>query len=165
MFDVTVGFVGENEQARARTGLILKELRRWCRFGFLPLHTACVCQSSHGSRRQHDAEGGPPTHAVRLTVSRRRLAATLMGVLASHLRPSTLGYFRTPRHEANECEQQEVCCCTCLQRRRQPSVLYGCGASVMLHLSVSRGFGLGANFTLIPALPSRLCRCSAPLHY
>lgn len=114
-----------------------------------------MCQSSLGSRRQQDAEGGPPTHAVRLTVSRRRLAATLMGVLAALLPSSTLGYFRTQRHEANECEQQEVpCCCTCLQRRRQSSAQCGCGASVMLQLSVSRGFGLSANFP--PILSSRV---------
>lgn len=122
---------------------------------FLALHARCVCQSSLGSRRQQDAEGGPPTHAVRLTVSRRRLAATLMGVLAALLPSSTLGYFRTQRHEANECEQQEVsCCCTCLQRRRQSSAQCGCGASVMLQLFVSRGFGLSANFP--PILPSRV---------
>lgn len=104
------------------------------------LHARAVPQSSLGSRRQQDAEGGPPTHGVRLTVSRRRLAATLMGVLAALTAFSTLGYFRTPRHEANECEQQEVsCCCTCLQHHRHSSALCGCGASVMFQLSVSRG--------------------------
>ncbi|KAM3590464.1 uncharacterized protein V6R79_010296 [Siganus canaliculatus] len=75
-------------------------------------------QSSVGSQRQQDAKGSAPTHDVRFTVSRRRFSATetLMGVFICLLLSSTLGYFRKPRNETNECEQQEVsCCCACLQ--------------------------------------------------
>lgn len=83
---------------------------------------------ARSAQRQQDAEGSTPTHGVRFTVSRRRFSvtATLMGVFAFRFPSTTLGYFRKPRNEANECEQQEVsCCCACLQH------LCGCGTSVV----------------------------------
>ena len=74
--------------------------------------------SSVGSQKQQDGTGSTPSGGVRFTVSRRRLSvrATLMGVFTRLLPFSTFGYFRKPRNEANECEQQEVCrCCVRLQ--------------------------------------------------
>lgn len=98
------------------------------------LHARSRSQSSLGSRRQQDAKGSAPTRGARFTVSRLRLsaAATLMGVFTFPLSSSSLGYFRKPRNEANECEQQEVSCCRArLQHHRQSSPLGGCGASVI----------------------------------
>lgn len=97
--------------------------RRQWRLHFAGLPSASTSQRARSARRrQQDATGTPPTHGVRFTVPRRRrrrlsAPATLMGVFALLEPPSTLGYFRQPRHEANECEQQEVSCC-CARLRR-----------------------------------------------
>lgn len=119
-----------------------KAFRLSC-FYFGWLHTLSISQSSVGSQRQQDAKGSTPTNGVRFTVSRRRLSATatLMGVFTFLLPSTTLGYFRKPRNEANECEQQEVSCCCALSPASlvvKSSLWMRCLSD--FQLSVFRGF-------------------------